>query len=189
MDDSGSSRTWLRVLEVLSWPVAFTLSSLILAQALHRLLAEAIPVRLENGVSIDAVRSPVPVQSNQPLPVSGSVHLANPEPLQVEAGRVRVEGAVPVALPEAVPVTTEAPIPVRAVAPVSVAAEAPIPVAAPGPIPVSTDAPVFATVDVRSVRSPLTIDPQSPVLVTGGLDINAIKDPIRANVRGLLFSF
>jgi hypothetical protein len=183
------SRIWLRVMEVVSWPLAFTISSLILAQAVTRLAREAIPVRLLNGVNIESVQVPVSVRAQQPLPVSGTVHLDNSEPLQVEASRVRLQGAVPVALPEPVAVTAREAIAVRASAPVSVEAQTPISVTAPDPISVSAAGPVSATVDVQSVQSPLRLDPKSPVLVTGGLDIEAIRDPIRANIRGLLFPF
>lgn len=180
---------WIRVLEIVAWPTSFLIAALSLGPVLSRMSLSAIPVRLEGGVSLDEIRVPVRVQAEEVLPVSGAVRVANSLPLQVEARPVRVNGPVSVSLPQAVDVKAPGPIPVVARSPVAVKAESPIPVAAPAPIPVSTGGPVTATVDVRSVLSPLKLDPTATVQVSGGLEIEKIVEPVRANIRGLLFPF
>jgi hypothetical protein len=100
-----------------------------------------------------------------------------------------VKEPVTVSVPDAVAVHTPEPIPVMARTPVAVKAEQPIPVEATDPIPVSTGGPVSAVVDVRSVLSPLRIDPESSIQVNGDLEIEKIHNPIRANIRGFLFPF
>jgi hypothetical protein len=180
---------WIRVLEILAWPTSFLLAVVSLGPVLSRMTLSAIPVRLEGGVSLDEIRVPVRVQAEEALPVKGAVRVANTGPLQVEARPVRVNGPVSVSVPQAVDVKAPGPIPVVAQSPVAVKAASPIEVAAPAPIPVSTGGPVTATVDVRSVFSPLKIDPATTIQVTGGLEVERIVDPIRANIRGFLLPF
>jgi hypothetical protein len=140
-------------------------------------------------VTLENINVPVRVQAEEAIPVRGSVQLGNTRPLQVEARSVTMNGPVDVSVPGKVNVQADEPIPVLASAPVAVKAPAPIQVAAPAPIPVSTGGPVSATVDVRSVQTPLRIDSNSPVTVTGDLEIERILNPIRANIRGFLFPF
>lgn len=180
---------WIRVLEIVAWPASFLLAALSLGPMLSRVTLSAIPVRLEGGVSLDEIRVPVRVRAEGSLPLSGAVRVANSEPLQVEATPVRLSGPVAVSLPQAVDVKAPGPIPVVARSPVAVRADSPIAVAAPAPIPVSTGGPVTATVDVRSVLSPLKLDPAATVQVWGGLEIERIVEPVRANIRGFLFPF
>jgi len=46
---------------------------------------------------------------------------------------------------------------------------------------------VKAIVGVRTVESPLKIDLTTSMIVNGGLVIEEITEPVRANIRGLLF--
>jgi hypothetical protein len=186
---SSDQPQWIRVLEIVAWPTSFLLAVISLGPVLSRMTLSAIPVRLEGGISLDEIRVPVSVRAEGPLPVSGAVRVANPGPLQVEARPISVNGPVPVSVPQAVDVKAPGPIPVVTRSPVAVTAGSPIEVAAPAPIPVSTGGPVTATVDVRSVMSPLMIDPTTTLQVSGGLEIERINEPVRANIRGFLFPF
>jgi hypothetical protein len=179
----------MRALEIISWPAAVVLAAQILGSAVNRLQLSAIPVRLEGGVRVEDIRVPVRVQAETALPVRGAVQLANEQPLQVEARSVTVKNPVTVSVPGAVDVHTPKPIPVQANTPVAVTAARPIPVEAADPIQVSTGGPVSATVDVRSVLTPLRIDSTSSIQVNGDLEIEKIHSPIRANIRGFLFPF
>lgn len=180
---------WFRLLHSCRWPFTFLAATWLLVSGASHLLRHPIPVRIDGGVSLDRVAEPIQVQAESPLRVVGTVVVANQGAIKVAAEDIIFRRPITVQASKSIPVTAERAIPVHAVEPVAVTAKAAIPVKATQPIPVSTGGPVSARVVVDAVNTPIPVLASEPLPVEGTLEVTKIKDPLRVNVRSLLFPF